>query len=118
MSTLNDALLAKLSAFDGTYNERQMAWLISMLAVAPDSNAALDDLWAQFLAQEGYSSGTTQENMTAYMAAIIGGSPAGTTNDIQLHFWLGTLPPDEDFRLTEAGYTRVTEDGAYRELEA
>lgn len=114
--TLNDAVMSALSAFTGTSNDRQRQWLLSMLAVTPSTYATLDDLWGLFVYQEGFTSGTLQENICAYMKSVIGGSPVGTYNDIELQFWSGTLPPDEDFRLTEEGDPRITEDGAFREL--
>ena len=89
MPTLNDGVMSKLSAFPGTANDKQMAWLATMIAPTVLENPTLVDLWEALMIKEGRTSGSLQEDIRGYMHQQLGPAGTGVTayNDIQTLFW-------------------------------
>jgi hypothetical protein len=89
MPTLNDGVMSKLSAYQGTANDKQMQFLQAVVIAAAPGDT-LDDLWTKYMIQGGYSvaGGTLQEQITRFMNAAVG-MPVGLTtyNDIQTAYW-------------------------------
>lgn len=90
--TLNDAVMSALASFDGTNNDKQVAFLQALLSGEnPPADATLDDLWAlgMDVVSPG-STGTLQERKCAYFRADLG-DIAGTYNEIERLWWISQI---------------------------
>jgi len=90
--TLNDAVMSALAPFDGTNNDKQVAFLRAILSGEnPPADATLDDLWA--LALDFFApayTGTLQERKCAYFRSDLG-DIAGTYNEIERLWWISQI---------------------------
>lgn len=92
--TLNDAVMSALAPFDGTNNDKQVAFLQFLLeGLDPPADATLDDLWALVMDYVTPGSlGTLQERKCAYFRSSLG-DIAGTYNEIERLWWIAQIPP-------------------------
>jgi len=84
--TLNDGVMSKLDPYEGSANDKQMQALRSLIS-AGVGGSTLNDLWLQYCTQEGFTQGTTQERIKAFMLSRLGAFPSSNYNDIQRAFW-------------------------------
>jgi hypothetical protein len=78
--------MESLSLFEGTADDRLRQALKGSIMFPATGYSTQSDLWAQYLAEWGYTTGTLQERICAFMNSQL--SPDGTTyNDTQFRFW-------------------------------